>query len=74
MKGRRLELGLTLQALADRCARHGVSVTEAQLSKIERGVHIPRPRLRALLARMLDVDMSKVGSAPSAPGSAEDAA
>jgi transcriptional regulator with XRE-family HTH domain len=46
---------LTLVELADRCAAEGAAVHHSQLSKIERGIHPPRPHLRVVLARILDM-------------------
>lgn len=53
----RLQLGLTLRDLADRCAQEGTPVHFTTLSAIERGIHVPRPPLRAALARVLDLDI-----------------
>lgn len=53
----RLRRGLSQQALADKCAAEGAPVTDSQLSKIERGVCMPNPRLRATLARILGLDI-----------------
>ena len=55
LRVRRLEQGLTLKQLAERCRFRGVSVSTAQLSRIERSLHIPRPALRKALAELLDV-------------------
>jgi transcriptional regulator with XRE-family HTH domain len=49
-------LGLSLRALAERCADAGASVSDSQLSKIERGMYMPYPKLRATLAQILDLD------------------
>jgi len=54
----RLRRGLTLLDLAKRCAGEGSSVTESQLSRIERGIYVPRPDLRATLARLMDLDVT----------------
>ncbi|MEV8245002.1 helix-turn-helix transcriptional regulator [Streptomyces rochei] len=51
----RLRRGLTLDDLAEKCAAEGVQVTRATLSRIERSIHTPRPRLRAALVRLLDL-------------------
>lgn len=57
LQERRLQRGLTLRALAEECARRGVRVGDSQLSKIERGLSIPRPKLRAVLADTFDLDI-----------------
>ncbi|MGW6739686.1 helix-turn-helix domain-containing protein [Streptomyces sp. NPDC055025] len=56
LRSQRIRLGLTLEDLAAQCASRGVTVHHSHLSRIERGVYIPRPRLRAVLAGILDVD------------------
>jgi transcriptional regulator with XRE-family HTH domain len=56
LEGQRLRHGWTIQDLADRCAKEGHKVSIQQLGKIERGVHAPRPGLRAVLARLLELD------------------
>lgn len=48
--------GWTLRELARRCADAGVPVDHGQLARIERQEAIPRPRLRAVLADLLDLD------------------
>lgn len=62
----RLRRGLTLRALAKRCAEKGAPVDNSQLSKIERGLWTPRPKLRAVLAEVLGLDINdlqkKVGA------------
>lgn len=52
----RLRRGWTLRELARRCADKGVPVDHGQLARIERQEAIPRPRLRAVLADLLDLD------------------
>lgn len=54
----RLRLGLTLRDLADRCAEEGVPVHFSHLARIEHGEVVPRPQLRAALARLLDLDVT----------------
>lgn len=61
-KDRRLRRGMSLRALAARCEEEGAPVSNSQLSKIERGLYTPRPRLRAVLARVLDMDVKEVGN------------
>ncbi|MBD0837403.1 helix-turn-helix transcriptional regulator [Streptomyces sp. TRM68416] len=57
VKQQRLRRGMTQQDLADKCAQAGVSVDESQISRIERGIFMPRPRLRAVLAELLELDI-----------------
>ncbi|MFJ2303804.1 multiprotein-bridging factor 1 family protein [Streptomyces sp. NPDC087787] len=57
VKRERLRRGLTQQDLAEKCANAGVPVDESHISRIERGIFTPRPRLRALLAELLDLDI-----------------
>lgn len=64
-KTQRLRLGLTLRELAERCAAEGAPVDFSQLARIERGEHIPRPRLRAALAKVLDLDVNDFEQAAS---------
>jgi len=54
----RLRLGLTLRQLADQCANEGVPVDFSNLARIERGEWNPRPQLRAVLAKLLDLDVT----------------
>ena len=55
VKQARLRSGLTLRDLAEVCRAAGVSVSDSQLSKIERGVCEPRPALRKVLAAVLNL-------------------
>jgi transcriptional regulator with XRE-family HTH domain len=57
VRRRRLEEGLTLQGLADKCAAEGVRVHNSQLSRIERGLAAGHPKLRATLARILNLSV-----------------
>lgn len=57
-KTQRLRLGLTLRQLADRCTAEGTPVDFSQLARIERGESLPRPGLRATLAKVLDMDVN----------------
>ncbi|NUS29777.1 MAG: helix-turn-helix transcriptional regulator [Streptomyces sp.] len=57
VRRRRIEKGLTLQGLAEKCAAEGVRVHNSQLSRIERGLAAGHPRLRATLARILNLDV-----------------
>lgn len=61
-RDRRLEGGMSLRALAAKCAQEGAPVSNSQLSKIERGLYTPRPKLRATLARILELHIDEVGS------------
>jgi len=57
MRDGRLRLGMTLLDLADRCTKAGAPISKGQLSRIERGEAVPRPKLRATLAEILDLDV-----------------
>lgn len=63
VKQGRLRCGITLEELAEKCAADGVPVGRSALSRIERGIQVPRPRLRRVLARLLDVNLDDFGSA-----------
>lgn len=54
----RLRLGWSLPELAKRCTEAGVPADDGNLSRIERGQQVPRPRLRAVLAELLDLDVT----------------
>ncbi|MEV7584428.1 helix-turn-helix domain-containing protein [Streptomyces erythrochromogenes] len=56
LRRRRLKLGLTLVELADQCAQAEAPVSHSHLSKLERGMYAPRPRLRSVLIRLLALD------------------
>lgn len=58
VKQGRLKRGMTLADLAGECAAEGASVTDSTLSRIERGLQTPRPRLRGVLARLLELDVA----------------
>jgi transcriptional regulator with XRE-family HTH domain len=62
-KAARLRRGWTLRDLADQCSEKGVQVDFGQLGRIERGECTPRPRLRAVLADVLKVDVAEIGRA-----------
>lgn len=53
----RLRLGLTLPELAEKCTAAGAKTDDGNLSRIERGIQVPRPQLRSVLARLLDLDI-----------------
>lgn len=57
-KAQRLRKGLTLRQLAEQCATEGAPVDFGQLGRIERGEAVPRPQLRAVLAGLLDLDVT----------------
>lgn len=50
--------GYTLRSLADAVTAAGGSVSYSQLSRIEKGTYSPHPPLAAVLARVLEVDVS----------------
>jgi len=53
----RLRRGWTQEDLAQRCTEAGAEVTRQTISNIERGDQVPRPKLRAVLAGLLDLDV-----------------
>lgn len=57
IREQRLRRGWTQEDLAQHCADAGVHVTHTTISKIERGAQVPRPKLRAVLADLLDLDV-----------------
>jgi transcriptional regulator with XRE-family HTH domain len=63
VKQGRLRQGMTLEELAEKCAADGAPVGRSALSRIERGLHTPRPKLRSVLAGLLDIDVEDIGSA-----------
>lgn len=58
IRDQRLRKGLTLRKLADACAAGGASVHYSQLARIERGLYTPRPELRAVLAKVLELEIT----------------
>lgn len=56
MRKARIRLGLTLLQVAQRCAERGTPLSEAQASRIERGLYAGRPETRAALAEVLGLD------------------
>ncbi len=54
----RLRLGLTIRELSLLCADEGTPISESQLSKIERGLFQPWPANRAVLAKVLGLDIT----------------
>lgn len=53
-----MRLGLTLSELAKKCTAEGAPISESQLSRIERRHASGHPRTRAVLARLLDLDVT----------------
>lgn len=60
IRDHREKAGLTLRDLAKRCAKAGKSVSDSQLSKIERELARPRPQLLKTLADVFDVDVEQL--------------
>lgn len=58
LRDRRVRLGLTLAELAAECTKRGAPATESAMSRIERGIHVPRPGVRKALADVLDLDVT----------------
>jgi transcriptional regulator with XRE-family HTH domain len=50
--------GWTQQEVADLCTRRGAPVSDVNVSAIERGLWKPRPKLRAVLAELLDLPIT----------------
>jgi hypothetical protein len=48
---------MTLRDLAAECLRRGVPTDSSNLSKYERGIWVPVPKLRAVLADILGLDV-----------------
>ncbi|MEU6491133.1 helix-turn-helix transcriptional regulator [Streptomyces sp. NPDC046984] len=57
VKQGRLRCGMTLRELAEKCAAVGTPVGQSTLSRIERGKQVPRPKLRSVLAQLLELDV-----------------
>ena len=55
LRVKRLEQGLTMKQLAERCRAAGTPVSTSELSRIERHIHAPRPALRKQLADLLGI-------------------
>lgn len=60
LRRRRLDKGLTMEQLAERCTAAGVPVSGSEISRIERRIHIPRPALRKKLAELLDLPVEEL--------------
>lgn len=58
VREQRLRRGWTQEDLAKQCSDAGVHVTHTTISKIERGAQVPRPKLRAVLAELLGLDIA----------------
>lgn len=58
---KRLRLGMTMKMLAAECAANGTRVSASEISRIERGIHAPRPTLRKVLAEVLGLDVTDFG-------------
>jgi transcriptional regulator with XRE-family HTH domain len=54
----RLRRGWTLPELAEKCTEAGAKTDDGNLSRIERGEQVPRPKLRAVLADLLELDVA----------------
>lgn len=65
-RSERLRRGWTLQQIEEMCRDEGTPITYTQLSRIERGKATPRPALRAVLARLLDLDVAEFDRKASA--------
>lgn len=55
---------MTLQDLAEKCAADGAPISQSTLSRIERGKQVPRPKLRLVLATLLDLDVDDFEQQP----------
>lgn len=58
VREKRLERGWTLDDLARKCREAGVPTSVPNLHRIERTQQVPRPGLRVVLARLLDLNVS----------------
>lgn len=56
LRNARFRLGLTVTQVAERCTAAGAKVHNGQISRYERGLTTPEPRIRAILADILGVD------------------
>lgn len=55
-RNQRLSAGWSLRRLAEECEAAGIpKPSDSNLSVIERGIHAPRPELRAVLCELLDL-------------------
>jgi transcriptional regulator with XRE-family HTH domain len=58
VRRKRIEKGWTLSQLSEQCAAQGVTTAISNLHRIETGEQVPRPGLRVVLARLLDLDVN----------------
>lgn len=58
VREQRLRRGWTIKDLAQQCAEAGTATSEANLYRIECEGQIPRPGLRAVLAKILELDVN----------------
>lgn len=56
VRAARIRKGLTLAQVAEQCTEQGVPLSEGHLSRIERRKYAGTPRVRAALAKVLDLD------------------
>jgi transcriptional regulator with XRE-family HTH domain len=70
VKQGRLQRGMTLWDLAEKCTKEGAPVRHSTLSRIERGIQMPRPKLRLVLARILELDVNDFERQVTGPASA----
>lgn len=61
---KRLQRGWTLQQLAERCAAEGVPTSVSNLHRIESGTQVPRPGLRVVLSKLLDIEVADFDREP----------
>lgn len=65
-RDQRLRRGWTLRDLAQKCADKGASVDFGHLARIERRLHTPGPKLRVVLAELLELDINDLEALPKA--------
>lgn len=63
VRRKRLDKGWTLDQLSQECAAKGVSTSISNLHRIETGDQVPRPGLRKVLARLLEMDVNELEQA-----------
>ena len=63
----RMNKGWTQADLAEQCAKAGAPCHWTTISKIERGENRPRPRLHAVLCRLLNLTGSEFASSYDTP-------
>jgi transcriptional regulator with XRE-family HTH domain len=57
-RNRRLGRSWTLPELAALCVAAGAPTDDGNLSRIERGLQVPRPKLRGVLADLLGLELT----------------